>query len=484
MSASRAIDGVRTLLASARAGDDPAPALDAIAERLDEPLRLAIAGRVKAGKSTLLNALVGQALAPTDAGESTRIVTWYRDGPTYRATLYPRQGPPRQAPFRAGGVGADVDLGTLGAEDVERLVVEWPSAALRETTLIDTPGLASVSGVAATTTLPFLTPEDGDAQADAVLYLLRHVHPADLQFLEAFHQERSAISPANAVGVLSRADEVAGGRADAIDVARRTAERYQQDPRLRRLCGVVVPVAGLLAEGAATMQESEFEALAHLAKLPAEATDELLLSVDRFGASDAPAEPGRASRAALLSRLGIFGVRRSIGLIRAGVSSSVDLAAQLAEDSGINELRRVLASAIAARAGTLKARSALAALEGIALASSANGSEDLLREVERLQSGAHEFVEIELLGALRAGAITLPGDRGPEAERLLGAAGGSAAGRLGLPEDAPADRVRVAAVEAVARWRELGESPLASPQVAEVARSVVRTCEGLVAELA
>ncbi len=36
--------------------------------RLGEPLRVAIAGKVKAGKSTLLNALVGDELAPTDAG--------------------------------------------------------------------------------------------------------------------------------------------------------------------------------------------------------------------------------------------------------------------------------------------------------------------------------------------------------------------------------------------------------------------------------
>ena len=40
--------------------------------RFDEPLRVAIAGKVKAGKSTLLNALVGEAIAPTDAGECTR----------------------------------------------------------------------------------------------------------------------------------------------------------------------------------------------------------------------------------------------------------------------------------------------------------------------------------------------------------------------------------------------------------------------------
>jgi tRNA U34 5-carboxymethylaminomethyl modifying GTPase MnmE/TrmE len=36
--------------------------------RLREPLRLAIAGMVKAGKSTLLNAIIGEEIAPTDAG--------------------------------------------------------------------------------------------------------------------------------------------------------------------------------------------------------------------------------------------------------------------------------------------------------------------------------------------------------------------------------------------------------------------------------
>src|SRR5918992_2789414 len=65
-------------------------------DRLDEPLRVAIAGKVKAGKSTLLNALVGEQIAPTDAGECTRVVTWYRDGHSPKIVMDPKEGPPKQ----------------------------------------------------------------------------------------------------------------------------------------------------------------------------------------------------------------------------------------------------------------------------------------------------------------------------------------------------------------------------------------------------
>jgi predicted GTPase len=51
-----------------------------IGNRLSEPLRVAIAGRLKAGKSTLVNALIGRRVAPTAVGECTRVVTRFRYG--------------------------------------------------------------------------------------------------------------------------------------------------------------------------------------------------------------------------------------------------------------------------------------------------------------------------------------------------------------------------------------------------------------------
>jgi tRNA U34 5-carboxymethylaminomethyl modifying GTPase MnmE/TrmE len=58
--------------------------LDRIGRRLNQPIRIALAGTLKAGKSTLVNALVGEDIAPTDATEATRIVTWFRHGPPRR----------------------------------------------------------------------------------------------------------------------------------------------------------------------------------------------------------------------------------------------------------------------------------------------------------------------------------------------------------------------------------------------------------------
>src|ERR1700749_1149960 len=72
--------------------------LDTELDRIDAPLQVAIAGKVKAGKSTLLNAMVGEMVAATDAAECTKLVTWYQYASAPRLTLYPRQGAPRALP--------------------------------------------------------------------------------------------------------------------------------------------------------------------------------------------------------------------------------------------------------------------------------------------------------------------------------------------------------------------------------------------------
>src|SRR4051794_6982916 len=172
----------------AYAGTPEEERLRAVRDRLGGPLRVAIAGRVKAGKSTLLNALIGERLAATDAGECTRVVTWYENGPAERACAHPYAGPPRQIRMDRSGERTVLHLGDFAPDDLDRLVVEVPSARLERLTLIDTPGIGSLSAeVSARTEQALSTTDDSAPVADAVLYLMRHLHASDVAFLEAFH---------------------------------------------------------------------------------------------------------------------------------------------------------------------------------------------------------------------------------------------------------------------------------------------------------
>jgi hypothetical protein len=459
-------------------------ALKAARERMDGPLRLALAGKVKAGKSTLLNALLGEELAPTDAGECTRIVTWYHRAPHPEVVVHPRNGQPEPRPYTRASGALEVDLGGLRSADVDHVNVGWPTRRLQDLTVIDTPGLASLSVDVSELTYQALAPDDErPSAADAVLYLLRHTHATDVRFLESFHQDELTHGTSmNAVGVLARADEIGSCRLDAMEVADRIAARYQGEPRLRRLCPVIVPVAGLLGQAGETLTYDEYHALEMIAGASPAESGALLLTADRFARRASSVPVTEIEREHLLQRLGLFGVRLSVQLIRKGeVRQPDELCAELSRRSGLDRLRVVLLSQFTARSRVLKARSALAALKKVLDDGGCHGTTELRSYAEEVAAGAHEFVEVRLLNQLRSGQLDLRTDRIAELDQLLGGQGHDAASRLGLPLDAPAADVHQAALEALERWRRLAEHPLSSRPVQLAAAVATRSVEGLLA---
>jgi hypothetical protein len=252
--------------------------------------------------------------------------------------------------------------------------------------------------------------------------------------------------------------------------AGRVAARYASDERLRRLCPVVVPVAGLLGAAGATLREDEYRVLAAVAAEPMEHVVELLLTADRFAATG-------EHRARVLNRLGLFGVRLSVRLIRErAVADSGALARALTEHSGIDKLREVFTAQFVGRSEVLKARSALAVLDECIRPES-----PLAAEAERIRASAHEFVELRLLHQVRSGRLPASDEQLAEMDLLLGGAGGSAYARLGLPADAPPQRIAAEAREALVRWQNVAEHPFSARELKTAARAVARSCEGILA---
>lgn len=458
--------------------------LRALEHRLQEPLRVAVAGIVKAGKSTLLNALLGERIAPTDAGECTRVVTWYRYADTPSITAYLVGGAPRRLPIKRHGGQLILELGELAAEDVDRIEIGWPSQVLKSVILIDTPGIASLSRGVSVRSTDFLAPENAPSSADAIVYLMRHLHPTDVGFLEAFRDTAAGSSrTVNAIAVLSRADEVGSGRIDSLLSAGKVAHRYEQDGGLASLALGVIPVAGLLAEGARTLRESEFAAFRTLAGLERRERERLLVSADRFVQPNDAVELSQQTRRELLERFGIFGVRLAVSLLRAGATDSSDLSERMVQYSGLNDLRQFVELQFGPRTAVLKLRNVLDGLERLIRERPVEGLEVVEEGIERLRLASHDLRELSLLSQARVPGLPLESTDSAAAIRIVGGAGTSPSARLGLPAESDGPALWSKLVRELDEWRARSQSPIAEREGVEVCRVVIRSLEELALSL-
>ncbi|MGA7049709.1 MAG: isoniazid-induced dynamin-like GTPase IniC [Mycobacterium sp.] len=459
--------------------------LDRIGARLNEPIRIALAGTLKAGKSTLVNALVGQDIAPTDATEATRIVTWFRHGSTPTVTANHWGGRHSNVPINHGE-GLTFDFQMINPAEVVDLDVEWPAEELVDSMIIDTPGTSSLTRDASERTLRLLVPSDGVPRVDAVVFLLRTLNAADIALLKQVGQLVGGSAGAlGIVGVASRADEIGAGRIDAMLSAADVAQRFTREMNQTGICQAVVPVSGLLGLTAHTLRQSEFVALQKLAGADSAELNKAMLSVDRFVRVNSQLPVDAATRAKLLERFGMFGIRISIAVLAAGVTDASGLADELLERSGLVALRAVIDQQFAQRSDMLKAHTALVSLRRFVEAFPIVATPYIVADIEPLLADTHSFEELRLLSQLHSRPTTLNADEIASLRRIIGGSGTNPASRLGLnPEDLHPNEGPRAAFAAAQRWRRRAGHPLNDPFTTRACRAAVRSAEAMVADFA
>jgi len=450
-----------------RLGPGTATSVLDVRRRIGEPLRVAIAGRLKAGKSTLVNALIGRRVAPTEVGECTRIVTQFRYGTADRVDVVRRDGGRASLPLDDAGM-IPQRLGVPRAE-ISYVDVTLTSDHLRDLTVVDTPGLSSTNTAVSAGARRFLYPDhtspldsdidDDSAQAlsgaEAIVYVFtQSVREDDLQALEAFRSisARLASNPINSVGLFNKVDKLVGGGADPWPVAGPLAG--DQAAVLRRVVSDVVPVVGLLAETteAGRLTATDCEALRELAGLPVAERLVLLASVDLFVSRDCRVP--REQRERLLRLLDLYGIAFAIGqLVGRPQLASGDLVRMLYQASGFVRLRQTLDQAFRWRTDAIKAGWALSSLEKIASHATLAPDRELLRDaIERVlqQPDYHRLRLLEVAQLVTTGAVDLPDAMEQELTRL--ALSTDPAWILDLPQ-ADTAQLGAAALEAATRWR-------------------------------
>jgi len=123
-----------------------AQSLDAIERRVrDGRFYVAVVGQFKRGKSTLVNALLGEPLLPVGVPPVTSVVALLRAGPTPQVSVHFRHAPASEVPLdRLGDYVAET--GNPGnARGVSAVEIEWPLRLLESgLCLVDTPGVGSI----------------------------------------------------------------------------------------------------------------------------------------------------------------------------------------------------------------------------------------------------------------------------------------------------------------------------------------------------
>lgn len=273
-----------------------------LAAQVNEPCVVAVVGRVKAGKSTFINALLGEDLAKVGVTETTATINFFRYG-------NPDQHRPVCCHWRGGATTYETrsfldglqgnDEETLRrADGVDYLEYLIPNPWLRQITLVDTPGTGAVVDKHQNRSAEYLklygqlrdrhsqqTERLGN-EADAVIYLFGAVARAsDDAFLEEFAQSTNNNSKAfNAIGVMAKIElqpEILDRR---HELSGKIAARFQE--RLN----TVLPVATAVRRALDRWLKGDEAGLEHLIatirRIPKTRLEMLLDSAEIFTEED------------------------------------------------------------------------------------------------------------------------------------------------------------------------------------------------------
>jgi hypothetical protein len=465
--------------------------------KLGEPMRVAVAGEIKHGKSTLVNALVAadatltvsdeaqdRALA-TGQLETTYVVTELTHGSPegIRVQYHDRTSVTAPLSELHSYTARRDQPGDATLAAIARVIVTIDAPMLRPFRLIDTPGFNSVYGTDAAAALALLTAGEIDG-ADAVIFTMNNEGPSSIsgKVLRQFMGAGNVITPLKAIGVMPRANQLwPSARMEMLKTSRakgtaaveadadpfRFAERAIDAMRpggWHNWFHAIVPVAGILGEAAALAPDDDFAALRELKALD-ESVLAIALTATPASSRNFVTRPDfplcANTRQRLVKTFSPWGVYTAVQAARDNPPTP-ELRRLLDERSGVAGLRELICNHFGMRSGTVRVQGALTDLTSLnrqRRLALPTGSDDFAvlssvgTDLESFELAYKvTFWQLDVLGEHYRGELRLRPDQVDDLLRLTGEHGGDLAARLGLPLGASQADLRAAAIAASRRW--------------------------------
>lgn len=332
-----------------------------IASSVVSPFTLAVFGRMKTGKSSIINALVGRELAITGVDEATATLNWISYGSKEQSDsviVHWKDGRVEPIAFSRVLEWAGKDPEVLRrVRETEFLQMFADAETLRNVNIVDTPGTGSVADEHEVVAKQFLSPraaeesEDEGRKADALLYVFPPVARAsDEDSLGTYRQTRMPGSdPYNSIGVLHKWD---GMEADDLQAEAESKSKRVAATLSDMVCEVI-PVSAPLALAAKHAPNPFFDSLLDLTcREPAR--DDLLKALKRDNRWDQ--EEGRKRIRESYPMPWVSFVRLIRLLLDRSCQTAAESRSVCLEASGFQRLERALDERFFRRAALIKQR--------------------------------------------------------------------------------------------------------------------------------
>ena len=186
--------------------------INEIIENMNSPLLVMVMGEFSRGKSTFINALIGQSIAKVDANPTTAVITKLSYGTQDEITVFMRDGSARSYDtdsFAALTAEGDEEAGKLH-ERIDYVERKMPIDILKTMSIIDSPGLNSIKTVHEETTKNFMD------KSDMVIWLFDAQDPGKSTEIDAMKRLNPRLSPLVLVNKMDAINEDEGDSPEKI----------------------------------------------------------------------------------------------------------------------------------------------------------------------------------------------------------------------------------------------------------------------------
>ncbi|MBO4955278.1 MAG: dynamin family protein [Muribaculaceae bacterium] len=432
-------------LANAPSMTDLANAIRLSISKLDEPMQLAIIGKISSSKSTLVNAILGKdELMSTGQKEITYNVGWLKYGnPDSDIVINYKDGRPPQKRSREEFQRLSVDVNHSDIDNISYIETFDDSEILRDINIIDTPGLNAKREKDSQNTLDFIS----KVRPDAVVMLFTHSVEENVLDVVSHFNAGSSFNPLNAIGILSKIDvlwqETIPRSKTALEIGRRmVTNRKRKDAMISKTLFDLYPVSALLYLASSTVTSEDVCMIEQAYRTDSAAMKRALNSMKTYCDMSTTLLSEQA-RDMLVQKMGLYGIWLIVQRIEKGQSLGLDEVRKMfIIESGARDFQKSLYNHFGSRAKLIKIESVYQHINQnisrIRAAASNAAERSLLSTIEQkisdvFSSLVHEHREYHLLNQLYEGTLVLDDEVEKEFKALCGENGNSAPEKLGLP---------------------------------------------------